>query len=180
MTAPTVSWLWKWPSASVSGLPMSCRRAAIRTIGRFGRRVDRAQGVAPQVLAGGLVLGDAALARQLRGDHGQQARSGHQPQPHRRPRRREQLAQLGATRSPERWPASSALRPIDASVSASISKPSVAASRTRADHAQGVLVEAHVRVADGSQQPSGQVVAAAVRIDERGSARRVRRPRPSR
>ena len=64
--------------------------------GRLRHGVDGSAGVVPKVLARDLVLGQAPLAVEFRGDHGEQARIGHQAQTDGRPRSRKQLDQLAA------------------------------------------------------------------------------------
>jgi hypothetical protein len=122
--------------------------------------------VVPQVLAGNLVLGNAALALQLGRDPLEQTRVGEQPKPDRRPFRREQLRQLGLDALAGQVAHEVRVR-LDAGQRGGLDGE---AERRRqpdgSDHPQRVLLEAGLRVADRAQRSRGDVVPSAVRVHE--------------
>jgi len=131
-------------------------------------RVNSAQGVIPQILAADLVLAQPALSGEVWSDNRQQARVGHQRQSDGRPPGREQLQELGA----------------DALARKAARQLGVATDRRErlgfdlelqrgrqpdgSGHSQRVLAEPLVRIADRPQETAGQVVSAAVGVDEGG------------
>ena len=114
--------------------------------------------------------GTPRCARQLRGDPFEQAGIGQQPQPDRRPLGREQLRQLG--RDPLAGQVADEVRVrFDAGQGGGLDRePERRREANRADHPERVLLEAFLRVADGAECPGGDVLPAAVRIDERRAA----------
>ena len=121
----------------------------------------------PQGLAGDLVLAHADLERELRRDHGEQPRVGHQAQPDRWPGRLEQPGELGRD-------------PLARQVGREVGlgrdrrqRPGLHGERQRGgeadrpDHPERILLEPGERVAARAEQPCRDVGRAIERVDQR-------------
>ena len=131
-----------------------------------GRRVDRAEGVVPQVLIRDLVLGHAPLAGEVRRHDGQQAGLLHQAQPDGRPRGREQLDQLGEDTLPRQvggQPGVATDRLHGRGIDLEVERGRQADGP---DHPQCVFLEAPVGIAHRPEETEGKISATAVGIDE--------------
>ncbi len=169
------------PSANVAGLPMSWRRAAIRTTGRSARAASTVRTVwsqrsSPGTLFWGMPRWAASSGEIQPRQTGRLERS----QPERRHRRGKEPVELGG--DPLAREVLDELRPtahrgegrrLDRELQGR-------GEARRPDHPQGILAEPRVRIADRPEDPQGEVRPTVVRIHERRADRRVARPRPSR
>ena len=140
------------------------------------RRVDRPQGVRPEILAGHLVLRHAALGRELRRDRGEEPGVGHQPEPDRRTRRPQQLPELG--RDPLAGQVDGKPRTgLDPGQRRGLDREVVGRREPdRPDHPERVLLEPDPRLTDGPQRSGLEVAPAVVGIDQRRGHARDRSP----
>jgi hypothetical protein len=137
------------------------------------RRVDRSQRVVPEVLAGDLVLGHAGLARELRQDRVEQPGRGHQPQPDRRPLRREDPIELHGDPLPGEVGGERGARGDRRERRGLDLEAERRGEPDGPEHPQRVLLEPGTRIADRAQRPGGGIGEPAERVDEaRGLARR--------
>ena len=152
----------------------ACRcRGAAPPAGRSGgrrRRVDRPERVVPEVLARDLVLGDAALGGELRRDVVEEPGLGQQPQPDRRPGRRQQLVELGGDPlAGQVGDQRRRARVIAASVAGSIAEVEGRGEPDGADHPQRVLLEALAGSPTARRTRAATSAPAAERVDELGA-----------
>ena len=138
-------------------------------------RVDGPERVVPQVLARDLVLGDAALCREVGREMDQQVRIAQQPEPDGRDRGGQQLVEFGGDPLARQVATSEDRAWMPASVAASTPRSERRREPDRPDHPERVLFEARPRIADRAEDTSRRVGAAAVRIHQ-GRALAVGRP----
>ena len=130
--------------------------------------VDRSHGVVPQVLAGDLVLGDAALGRELGRDRGEDARRLEQAEADRGPFGGQDLRQLQRDPLPGQVadPRSGGL---DRGQGRGLDRPAERCREPdRADDPERVLREPSGGIADRPDQPGVDVGETAERVDQGG------------